>query len=67
MYVCVTVNLILNVGFIINEGKSVLVPITKLQYWGNFIDSEAMVVTLPRERRDKIIQQCQNLFYRKKL
>ncbi|XP_060591829.1 uncharacterized protein LOC132746624 [Ruditapes philippinarum] len=56
-----TVNLMLQVGFIINEEKSVLIPTTKLLYLGNIIDSEGMVVTLPKERQDKIVLECQNL------
>lgn len=59
-----TVNLMSQVGFIINEDKSVLVPTTRLHYLGNIIDSEEMIVLLPKERQDKIIQECQNLYDR---
>lgn len=57
-----TVNLMSQVRFIINEEKSVLVPTTTLHYLGNIIDSEKMMMTLPKERQDKIIHECQDLY-----
>ena len=50
-------------GFCINEDKSVLIPTQCLEYLGNVIDSETMTVTLPKRRRDKIIQSCKQLFH----
>lgn len=57
-----TVELLRKVGFCINDEKSVLVPIKRLEYLGNVIDSETMTVTLPERRQQKLIQSCKELF-----
>ena len=56
-----TINFISELGFIINEEKSVLIPTTRLHYLGNIIDSDDMIVILPEQRQNKIIQECRNL------
>ena len=59
--VCDTVNLMSQLGFIIHEEKSVLIPTKNITYLGNNIDSEEMVVTLPSEKVCKIVQECREL------
>lgn len=49
-------------GFCINDDKSVLVPTKHLEYLGNVIDSETMTVTLPEQRKEKIVQAANNYF-----
>lgn len=56
-----TVHLMRDVGFMIHEEKSVLVPARKITFLGNDIDSEKMVVTLPESKVDKIVQACLDL------
>ena len=48
-------------GFCINEEKSVLEPTKRIEYLGNIIDSENMTVTLPERRKDRILQSCKQL------
>jgi ribonuclease HI len=59
--VLATTNLMTNVGFMINEEKSVLIPTRKIQYLGNIIDSDEMIVQLPEERQNSIISGCKSL------
>lgn len=61
-----TVEILQNVGFCINVDKSVLVPTTRIEYLGNIIDSEAMTVTLPARRVEKIVNSCSSLASRNK-
>ena len=53
-----TIDLMTNVGFIIHAKKSVLMPTKKITVLGNNIDSEKMIVTLPSEKVNTIIQEC---------
>ena len=48
-------------GFVIHEKKSVLVPTRKITFLGNNIDSEAMTVTLPETKVQLIVQECRSL------
>ena len=49
-------------GFIIHGTKSVLVPRKKITFLGNNIDSEKMIVTLPKDKVKKIVRACTELF-----
>ena len=55
------------VSFIIHEKKSIVVPVQKLKFLGFLIDSVKMVVTLPVDKIDNIIQECKVLLKNKKL
>lgn len=59
-----TVDLMTNVGFMIHEKKSVLIPTQQITFLGNDIDSEKMIVTLPEEKVRKIVQECSDLYNR---
>ena len=56
-----TDNLMTRVGFILNKEKSVFIPTTRIQYLGNIIDSEQMVVFLPESRQESILVSCRKL------
>lgn len=56
-----TVELLQRMGFTINVEKSVLAPTKCIEYLGNVIDSENMIVKLPVRRLDKIIRSCSQL------
>lgn len=49
-----TVELLRKIAFCINDDKSALVPTKSLEHLGNIIDSKAMTVTLPEQRKQKI-------------
>ena len=57
-----TVNLMTNVGFIIHEKKSILIPTKKITFLGNDIDSEKMIVTLPLSKVENIVEACADLY-----
>ena len=50
-----------NLGFLIIWKKSVCVPTQVIQFLGFLIDSVEMVIRLPQEKIQKIIQKCQRL------
>ena len=50
----VTVTLPNNLGFLINQKKSVFIPTTKCKYLGLEIDSERMELSLPQEIRKNV-------------
>lgn len=56
-----TVHLMTDLGFMLHENKSVLIPTKKITFLGNNIDSEKMTVTLPVEKVEKIVQACSEL------
>ena len=56
-----TVDLMSNLGFLIHETKSVLIPTTKILFLRNWIDSVAMIVYLPEEKVQKIVSECKKL------
>jgi len=56
-----TTNLLLKLGFMLNEEKSVLIPTHKIVYLGNIIDSESMVVYLPDDKKENIRNECRKL------
>lgn len=57
-----TVALMTHLGFVIHEGKSVLIPTTKILFLGNWIDSVSMTVTLPIEKVHSIVLECRKLY-----
>ena len=50
-----------DLGFIIHEKKSVLVPTQDLIFLGNHINSQKMIVYLPLERRHTLMSGCKKL------
>ena len=61
-----TVSLMTDLGFIIHEKKSVLIPTHKITFLCKNIDSERMIVTLPEEKMLVIVQECKVLHGKKK-
>lgn len=53
--------LVEDLGFIINEGKSHLEPVTRIEFLGFIIDSNLMRVFLPETKIQKIILNCRSL------
>lgn len=56
-----TVEVMTDLGFIIHEKKSVLVPTQDLIFLGNHINSKKMIVYLPLERRHTLMSECEKL------
>ena len=56
-----TYDLLQKVGFHINEKKSVLVPTQQIEYLGFSLDSANLTVTLPREKRNSVVEACTEL------
>lgn len=56
-----TVQLLETLGFIVHKDKSVLTPCKQIRYLGFILNSEEMIVTLPRERIQKIKSACTKL------
>ena len=56
-----TVEVMTDLGFIIHEKKSVLVPTQDLIFLGNHINSQKMIVYLPLERRHTLMSECKKL------
>ena len=50
-----------NLGFLINYKKSVLEPCQNIQFLSMEINSIEMPLTLPQEKKGKIVKQCQDL------
>lgn len=67
-YDCIrnTVLLLQNLGFCINEEKSILVPTNRIEYLGNVIDSVNMTVSLPERRIEKIRHSCTRLLQKRR-
>ena len=57
-----TVSLIEQIGFIIHPEKSQFEPSKKITFLGNIIDSEEMIVTLPIDKKERIAEECKNLY-----
>ena len=51
-----------NVGFMIPNKKSVLVPVQNIVILGNHIDSVLMIVYLTQDRKDTILAECRSLY-----
>ena len=58
----VTIELLQNLGFILNWEKSILEPKTKITHLGFIIDSEQMTVTLTQEKTDRLTNICKDLY-----
>ena len=56
-----TVCLLQNLEFSIHEKKSVFIPTQMITFLGNVIDSVSMTVTLPKEKVDRIKDECLRL------
>ena len=56
-----TVKLVSDLGFIVHEKKSVLIPTKKIQFLGFLIDSEKMIVTLTLDKKEMIHEESQKL------
>lgn len=52
-------------GFCNNKDKSVLKPTKCIEYLGNIVDSETMTITLPECRKEKIVQNCNQLLLKR--
>ena len=50
-----------NLGFLINVKKSLLNPSQTLLFLGVEVNSQEMTLSLPMEKKDKIIKQCKSL------
>jgi hypothetical protein len=53
-----TVCLLQNLGFFIHEKKSIFILTQMITFLGNVIDSVSMTVTLPKEKVDRIKDEC---------
>lgn len=56
-----TVSLMTDLGFIVHNKKSVLIPTQNITFLGNNIDSDKMIVTLPPEKVLVVVQECEVL------
>lgn len=56
-----TVFLMTNVEFLIHEQKSIFNPTQEIGFLGNIINSQKMVVFLPRDKVSLIIEDCRKL------
>jgi hypothetical protein len=52
---------ITKLGLFIHEKKSVFIPTQMITFLGNVIDSVSMTVTLPKEKVDRIKDECLRL------
>ena len=53
--------LLQHLGFVINQKKSLLTPVQKIEFLGMEINSVTMTLTLPQEKVNKLLQQCQEV------
>lgn len=59
-----TVQIMTEVGFIIHQKKSVLLPTQDITFLGNNIHSNNMTVTLPPDKVNLIVQECLSLYHK---
>ena len=57
-----TVELLTELGFIVHTEKSQFSPVQQLKYLGFIIDSSNMTVTLPVDKKAKIVDMCTELY-----
>ena len=57
----IAVNLLSSLGFVLNEGKSILVPTQELEFLGFLVNSVRMSLYLPRDKVKSIKRECQSL------
>ena len=55
-------DLMTNLGFIMNDDKSIFIPSQQVTYLGFIIDSVLMIVTLPLEKINKVVSLCKKLY-----
>jgi len=65
--VMITVSLLKDLGFIIQEEKSQLRPFQQLSYLGFVLDSVTMTVKLTPARVEKVMQACKQLIFKSQL
>lgn len=53
-----TVCLMTKLGFMVHPEKSIFIPTKKILFLGNMIDSEQMIVYLPDDKKERIIEEC---------
>ena len=58
-----TKTIMIRLGLMIHEEKSVLVPTKQILFLGNIIDSETMKVYLPFDKVDRIIIECKAFYF----
>lgn len=51
-------------GVVINQEKSVMIPTQVIKFLGMEIDSNIMTISLPQEKVRKIKLKCQNIYQR---
>ncbi|MCG7878916.1 MAG: reverse transcriptase domain-containing protein, partial [Candidatus Thiodiazotropha endolucinida] len=56
-----TVSVMSKVGFLVHKDKSVFKPSLDIGFLGNRINSEKMIVYLPKDKMDSIVCECQCL------
>lgn len=57
-----TKTLMIRLGLMIHEEKSVFEPTKQIVFLGNIIDSEKMTVYLPIEKVERVIKECRTLY-----
>ena len=57
----IAVNLLSSLSFVLNEGKSILVPTQELEFLGFLVNSVRMSLYLPRDKVKSIKRECQSL------
>ena len=55
----IEVNLLSSLGFVLNKGKSILVPTQELEFLGFLVNSIKMSLYLPRDKLKSIKRECQ--------
>ena len=58
------IDLLQNLGFLINIKKSVLHQCQTILFLGMEINSEDLTITLPQEKKDQIVKQCRDLLWK---
>ena len=53
--------LLTSLGFVINEGKSCLVPSQQIQFLGFMLDSRTMMLSVPDSKCESIVAKCKHL------
>ena len=64
-YVQIALNLFRNLGFQINEEKSVLEPSQQLKHLGFVLDSTTLCVSIPFSKKEELKEKCDMLIPRK--
>ena len=62
--IVLTLNLFLDLGFVIHPRKSVFVPTHELEFLGFLLNSNSMTIRLPRRKASYVRQACENLLHR---